>query len=234
MALVVAGLEHVAEEEIIERFGLSRDAVHILGLPPPSAQWAPGGGSTLFAGAAGVAKVGFVLPEPHDWDELRESLALLKSPQCVLALVGCHSGVPFEAKACEAWLTQVVCKDPGWASALFTWRKLRRTPPELPTFRASAVRDGQHTFEALHIARVIADAVYDLHGSEPHLFGAAPVSTTEPSDVVAAPLVARMVGFDLEVVGLVLQQESMCALRERTRAHLRSHSGAPPLCLLKL
>ncbi|KAL1512052.1 hypothetical protein AB1Y20_005326 [Prymnesium parvum] len=208
VALVASGMEAVAEREISQRFSLPPGAVEHIATPPPAAHWVPElAGSSVFPGAAAVAKLAFTVSGFERGSALREQLARLKSPQCVMALVGAYSGVPFDEGECREWVAHTLGRAAGWAAALRTWRFARREAPQTPTFRVSAVRDGRHSFHAPLVAAEVAGAVHTLQQASPHLFSSPPPLASPPP-----PLEGRMTGFDLEVVALVLQQELVVAL----------------------
>jgi hypothetical protein len=134
-----------------------------------------------------MSKLRFSLPEPGDWQLRWEELKLLKAPLCLLALASVHSGLPFSASECDAWVESATASSLGWPAAMRTWRMLRRKEPT--TFRASCIRDGQHQFNALRVARAVAGAFHDRFG-----------------------LQACMVGSDCEVIALVLQHELLLGI----------------------
>ena len=166
LALVMAGLEHVAAAEIQEQLGVACTCV---GVPPEADQWVGWAGSQVFAGLAGVGKLRFALPRcvgAASEAARREVLATLKAPRCLLALVSVHSGLPFEKEACATWAANVAACSMGWEDALHTWRVHRRVKASPPTFRVSCVRDGQHAYKSVDVSRALASTVGQVLGMD--------------------------------------------------------------------
>ena len=81
VALVTAGLEDPAIEEIRECFGLAPGGVQLIGVPPPEDNRTPEAQGGIFAGASGVSKLRFEVPWPADEAALRRSVRSLKGAQ---------------------------------------------------------------------------------------------------------------------------------------------------------
>ena len=209
IALVASGLHAIAVSEI-QRV-LRPLHVEEVGRPPPSDQWAPNGGDDVFPGTAGVAKLHIRLELPLNaagWAAQHQALRSLKSVQALLALVGIHSGVAFDAEIGLRTIAEAAGSDvAGWKRALAILRGLKegnatglRTcspdpcssdpcspdpcSPDPPSFRASAVRDGQHVYNSMDVAQAMAKEVGRLLGWRP-----------------------QMVGFEVQAVGILLQHE---------------------------
>ena len=158
LLLVAAGLDQLSAIEI-KRVLQPVKCVQIA-CPPASDQWAPDGCGSVFPGSAGVTKLHVRVRAPTtsvDWDALRRSFASLKGVQCVLALAGVHSAIPLDAlSALPAIEAAASASQDGWCRALDTWRHLNpgRSSNSAPSFRASAVRDGQHDYTSMNVAQV--------------------------------------------------------------------------------
>ena len=158
LVLVAAGLAEIAAADIDRVLGPVECAQ--VANPPPADQWAPDGCGSVFPGSAGVTKLRVRLTAPTtplSWDELRRAVASLKGVQCVMALVGVHSGIPLDALSAMAAIDAAACNSRnGWSRALDTWRHFHpgRSSNSTPTFRASAVRDGQHDYTSMDVAQV--------------------------------------------------------------------------------
>ena len=168
VALVLAGLEYVAVHEIVERFGLQTADVQVIGRPPPTDQWAPDGSDTVFPGHAGVGKLRFALPRPLDgpgWLAQHFALASLKCSQCILAFAAAASDVPYGAGECLKWLSLLCERElPAIRRAIdtaFSCRQegLLHERAQPPTFRASCVRDGQHSYNSMLVSSALGGEV---------------------------------------------------------------------------
>lgn len=196
VALVAAGLAAVAIAEI-ESVLLPLECV-ACAQPPPSDQWAPDGCDSVFPGTAGVTKLRIRVRSPEsatEWAALRRALVSLKSVQCILALVGVHTAIPLDAATALPAIEDAArsAAESCWGRALETWRNfnpvLRSASGSTPSFRASAVRDGQHDYTSVDVAQALGRAVAGHLGWRP-----------------------RMIGAQVEVIAVLLQRELVLAL----------------------
>ena len=100
VALVTAGLEDPAIEEIRECFGLAPGGVQLIGVPPPEDNRTPEAQGGIFAGASGVSKLRFEVPWPADEAALCRSVRSLKGAQGVLAPIALAT-VRFGERGCS-------------------------------------------------------------------------------------------------------------------------------------
>lgn len=171
VALVTAGLEEPAIEEIRERFGLAPGGVQLIGAPPPEDNMTPEAQGGIFAGASGVSKLRFEVPWPTDEVALRRSLRSLKGAQGILAPVALAT-VRFGAEGlldARAAISDLAL----WPPVLEAWRVLtERGPPGTAprSFRCSCVRDGGvHGYTSVQLAAAVGGAVQTLHGWAPSM-----------------------------------------------------------------
>lgn len=171
VALVTAGLEDPAIEEIQERFGLAAGGVRLISVPPPEDNWTPEAQGGIFAGGSGVSKLRFEVPWPTDEAALRHSLRSLKGAQGILAPVALAT-VSFGAQGLlEA--RAAISDRALWTPVLEAWRVLteRGAPGAAPrSFRCSCVRDGgKHEYTSVELAAAVGGAVQTLHGWAPSM-----------------------------------------------------------------
>ena len=201
VVFVAAGLEHLAARCIGAQ--LNTRVTRVLH-PPPEAQWAdppPEPPGLLFPGDAGAAKLRFTLPRPDSpaaWAAQHMALAELQCTQGVLAPLVLHSGLPLDAERALPQARELASAPARWRAALRTWRHCRPTP--LPaatedtdgtglTFRASALRDGQHDFDSPTLAQYIGEGVHLGRG-----------------------LRVSLASFDVEVAAVLLQNELLIGI----------------------
>ncbi|KAL1523289.1 hypothetical protein AB1Y20_018631 [Prymnesium parvum] len=214
LALVAAGLDHLACEEIQHK--LSPLECAAVGQPSAAEQWAPDGHPTVFPGTAGVAKLRLRVATPSTdagWRQLRGALASLKSVQAMLLFVGSQSHVPLDgASGVPAIEAAAAARVTRWREAYTACCRLRErehAPP--PSFRASAVRDGQHDYSSMDVARALGRVLCPLMGWRP-----------------------QMVEFDVEAVAILLQRELLfgLALTAEAKGFRRGQLPAEPRPLL--
>ena len=207
IALVAGGdLTNIAADAIAQHLGLPRAAITQVGLPPASANWVIDNTIPrhIFAGEAGVAKLHIWLPRPVDsagWVAQHEELASLQCVQGLLAPLATASDIALATDEAMAQAERVVQSTTRWEAAVRTWRYCQPTPPPLTasdeadgssgglTFRASAIRDGTHSFTAPELAGVVGSAVHRCRG-----------------------LAVSLKSADLEVVVILLQSELVMGL----------------------
>ena len=207
--LIASGLEQLASEAISAHFAVPASAIRQVGLPPASMQWAvdrsqPGlAEGAIFPGEAGIAKFLVSLPLPTSLAEWAAQHAMLASFPCtqgVLAPLALASDIALTDEGLEQ-VREVARSTEGWDAAIRTWRYCRPSPPPLApngefscstdglSFRASAVRDGKHSYNSPRLMEVVGGAVYQRRG-----------------------LRVALKGFDMEVVAIMLQSELLIGL----------------------
>ena len=171
VALVTAGLEDPAIEEIRECFGLAPGGVQLIGVPPPEDNRTPEAQGGIFAGASGVSKLRFEVPWPADEAALRRSVRSLKGAQGVLAPIALATVRFGEQGLLDA--RAAVSDRALWPPVLEAWRVLtERGPPGTAprSFRCSCVRDGgEHGYTSVQLAAAVGGAVQTLHGWAPSM-----------------------------------------------------------------
>ena len=108
-------------------------------------------------------------------------------------------------------------RDAAWNAAMRTWARCRIDPLEddnnqpPPRFRASAVRDGKHSFESPQVAEAVGAAIWRTRG-----------------------LQVNLSHYELEVVAIVLQGELCLGINlwRGSNKHFRAHIGPEPRPLL--
>ena len=157
VALVTAGLEDPAIEEIQERFGLAPGGVRLVCVPPPEDNWTPEAQGGIFAGASGVSKLQFEVPWPADEAALHHSIRSLKGAQSILAPVALAT-VSLDAKQGLLDARATISDGALWPPALEAWRVLteRGAPGAAPSsFRCSSVRDGPSGYTSVELASAV-------------------------------------------------------------------------------
>lgn len=176
--------------------------------PPPSAQWcvpAPEPPGLVFPGDAGGVKLAFSLPCPtsrEEWMAQHTALAALPWTQGLLAPLAFASGLERSAHGLrQVYAASSAVDEDVWLAAARTWRYCRAAPPPMRadgradcglggvSFRVSAMRDGQHAFESPAVAREVGAALVASRGMQ-----------------------VDLMGYELEVVAVMLQGELLLAL----------------------
>ena len=213
--------EELAVGLIAQSLGLPAHAVQPCVRATSSEQWVHKGvcgDGHVFAGEAGVSKIRFKLPQPtttEGWAAQHTALAQLPCTQGLLAPFVFASGVSLSDEGL-AQASQAV-RDAPWGAALHTWHYCRPNPPPYTgslaastakglTFRASAVRDGKHSFSSPQLAQAVGAAVHETHG-----------------------LGVNLRKFDLEVIAIMLQGELVVGLNfRRGKRHSNGRLGGEP------
>ena len=165
VVIVAGGLEEVAKPAMAAQLGLPLSAFHQVCVPLPSANWSSASDTSapghVFTGEAGHGKIHFRLPLPDDaagWARQRAEIASLPMVAGLLAPLGFASGLLLTNEGL-AQAKEVMATSGRWDAAVRTWRYCRAAPPEVDaerdaremtslSFRASAVRDGTHSFKS--------------------------------------------------------------------------------------